>query len=134
MLCCTKSLQSCLTLHDLMEVYPARFLCPWESPGKNTGVGCCALLQGTFPTHGLYLRHLCLLRWQVGSLPLAPLVKPNIYAGPPQFILSMEEKSVTSTCTWACRVSLKGWEWRPSPGSLAPLINIYIPLLIATIY
>ena len=25
-------------------------LCPWDSPGKNTGVGCHALLQGTFST------------------------------------------------------------------------------------
>ena len=24
-----------------------------DSPGKNTGVGCCALLQGIFPTQGL---------------------------------------------------------------------------------
>ena len=31
-------------------LYPARLLCPWDSPGKNTGVGGCALLQGTFPT------------------------------------------------------------------------------------
>ena len=28
------------------ELYPARFLCPWNYPGKNTGVGCHALLQG----------------------------------------------------------------------------------------
>ena len=27
----------------------ARFLCPWDSPGKNTGVGCHFLLQGIFP-------------------------------------------------------------------------------------
>ena len=27
-------------------------LCPWDSPGKNTGVGCRALLQGIFPTQG----------------------------------------------------------------------------------
>ena len=26
------------------------FLCPWDSPGKNTGVGCHFLLQGIFPT------------------------------------------------------------------------------------
>ena len=32
---------------------PARLLCPWDSPGKNTGVGCHALLQGIFPTQGL---------------------------------------------------------------------------------
>ena len=27
-------------------------LCPWDSPGKNTGVGCHALLQGIFLTQG----------------------------------------------------------------------------------
>ena len=31
---------------------PARFLCPWNSPGKNTGVGCHSVLQGIFPTQG----------------------------------------------------------------------------------
>ena len=34
-------------------LYPARLLCPWDSPGKRTGVGCHALLQGIFPTQGL---------------------------------------------------------------------------------
>ena len=34
---------------------PARVLCPWNSPGKNTGVDCHALLQGIFPTQGLNL-------------------------------------------------------------------------------
>ena len=29
---------------------PARLICPWDSPGKSTGVGCCALLQGIFLT------------------------------------------------------------------------------------
>jgi len=28
----------------------ARLLCPWDSPGKNTGVGYHSLLQGIFPT------------------------------------------------------------------------------------
>ena len=31
---------------------PARLLCPWNSPGKNTGVGCLSLLQGIFPIQG----------------------------------------------------------------------------------
>ena len=31
---------------------PARLLCPWDSPGKNTGVGCRVFLQGIFPTQG----------------------------------------------------------------------------------
>ena len=34
------------------ELWPARLLCPWNSPGKNTGVGCHFLLQGIFPTQG----------------------------------------------------------------------------------
>ena len=29
-----------------------RFCCPWDFPGKNTGVGCRALLQGIFLTPG----------------------------------------------------------------------------------
>ena len=31
---------------------PARLLCPWDSPGKNTAVGCHFLLQGIFLTQG----------------------------------------------------------------------------------
>ena len=31
-------------------IAPSRPLCPWNSPDKNTGVGCHALLQGIFPT------------------------------------------------------------------------------------
>ena len=38
-----------------------------DHPGKNTGVGCHALLQGIFPTQGSNLRLLHLLHWQVGS-------------------------------------------------------------------
>ena len=34
-------------------LWPTRFLCPWDSPGMNIGVGCHSLLQGIFPTQGL---------------------------------------------------------------------------------
>ena len=34
---------------------PTRLLCPWDSPGKNTGVNCYVLLQGIFLTQGLNL-------------------------------------------------------------------------------
>ena len=47
-----------------------------DSPGKNTRVGCYVLLQGIFLTQGLKLRLLCLLHWQVGTLPLEPPGKP----------------------------------------------------------
>ena len=53
-----------------------RLLCPWDSPGKNTGVGCCASLWGIFPTPGLNPRLFHLLHWQVGSLPLSYLGSP----------------------------------------------------------
>ena len=33
-------------------LYPTRLLCPWDSPGKNTGVGCHFQLQRIFPTQG----------------------------------------------------------------------------------
>ena len=48
-----------------------------DSPGKNTGVGCHALLQGIFQTQGWNPHLLCLLHWQAGSLSLAPPWKPR---------------------------------------------------------
>ena len=39
--------KSCPTLSLLWSV-PAGLLCPLDSPGKNTGVGCHFLLQGIF--------------------------------------------------------------------------------------
>ena len=53
-------------------LWPAMLLCPWDSPGKNTGVDCHALLQQIFPTQGSNLCLLRLLHWQAGSLTLAP--------------------------------------------------------------
>ena len=44
--------QSCPTLCDPMDCSLTRFLCPWDFPGKNTGVDCHFLLQGIFPTQG----------------------------------------------------------------------------------
>ena len=40
----------------------------WDFLGKNTGVGCHFLLQGSFPTQGL---NPSLLHWQAGFLPLS---------------------------------------------------------------
>ena len=68
---------ACVLSHGQLFVSPwtvsCRLLCPWDFPGKNTGVGCCFLLQRTFPTQGLNPR---LLHWQVGPLPLRPLGSP----------------------------------------------------------
>ena len=40
---------------DSVRPQPTRLPCPWDSPGKNTGVGCHSLLQGIFLTQGLNL-------------------------------------------------------------------------------
>ena len=34
------------------SLWPHGLLCPWDSPDRNTGVGCHVLLQGIFPTQG----------------------------------------------------------------------------------
>ena len=52
------------------QPFATRFFCPWNFPGKNSGVGCHFLLQGFFPTQGSNLR---LLHWQVDSLWLERL-------------------------------------------------------------
>ena len=48
-----KLLQSCPTLCDPMDCSPPGFSVHGDSPGKNTGVGYHALLQGIFLTQGL---------------------------------------------------------------------------------
>ena len=66
-----KSLQLCLTLCNPMDC---------SLPGSSvhgilqasTGVGCPFLLQGMFLTQGSNPHLLCLLHWQVNSLPLVP--------------------------------------------------------------
>ena len=57
-------------------LWPARLLCPWDSSGKNTGVGCHALLQRIFLTQGSSPHILYLLHWHVGCFPLVPPGKP----------------------------------------------------------
>ena len=55
---CAKLLQLCPTLCDPVDCSPPGFS-PWDSPGKNTGVGCHVLLQRIFLTQGL---NLCLFK------------------------------------------------------------------------
>ena len=45
--------QSCPTLHYPLDCSPPGSSVHGDFPGKNTGVGCHALLYGIFPTQGL---------------------------------------------------------------------------------
>ena len=71
----------CVCVHSVTSVMsnslwpyrlqPTRLLCPQDSPSKNTGVGCHALLQGIFLTQGLNLHLLhcrqILYHWATGE-------------------------------------------------------------------
>ena len=69
--------RSVLSDFEIRGLWPTRLLCPQDAPGKNTGVGSLALLQGVFLTLGSNPHLLCLLHHQVGFLlTLAPCGKP----------------------------------------------------------
>ena len=73
---CSQSLQSCLTVCDPMDKW---LLCPWDFPGKNTGIGCHALLQRIFLIQELNPDLLPLLVLQVDSYLLSRQGSPYIY-------------------------------------------------------
>ena len=64
----------CLILCDPMDCVLSRLLRPWDSPGKDIGVGYHALLQGLILAQESNPH---LLHWQVDSLPLSHLESPN---------------------------------------------------------
>ena len=93
-----------------MTLLTARLFHPCDSLGKNTRVGCHAL-QGIFPTQGLNLLLLCLLRWQAGSSPLAPPGKPS---------------TVVSECHCVATYRQSVWDCEFSPSILisTPLLSL----------
>ena len=87
-----KSLKSCPTLCDPVDGSPPGSSVPGNSPAKNTGGGCHALLQGIFPIQGsnpaIESRSPAL---QADSLPFEPPGKPptpppKIYGTLHQFV------------------------------------------------
>ena len=81
--CCCSIAKSCLTLCNPMVcslpdssvhgIFPARIL-EWNSPRKNTEVGCHSLLQGIFPAQG---SNLCLLHCTQILYCLSPQGSPG---------------------------------------------------------
>ena len=69
-----KSCRTLLRPHGLQPT-PWTVSCPWNSPGKNTGVVCHFLLQGNFPTQR---SNLGLPALQVDSLLTKPPGKPRV--------------------------------------------------------
>ena len=80
-------MRACQVTSVLFNSLLTRLLCPWDSPGKNTGVDCHAFLQGIFPTQGLNLHLLWLLHcrqipyhcttWEAHSLVIPAYISPH---------------------------------------------------------
>ena len=99
------SLRSC-------GLYPTRFLCPWGSPGKNTGVDGHVLLWGIFLTQGSNPLLLHLLHWQACSLPLAPLGKPK-WINNCKRINNSSHQLLYTECL--CPTKIPMWILKPNP-------------------
>ena len=99
---------SCLTVCE-PGLQPSRLLCPWDSPGKTTGMGCHFPLQGILLTQGLnpgllHCRQILFSQSHQGSInslmaiPLTQLSMPHtpqsslylISFAEPQFFLSQK--------------------------------------------
>ena len=80
-----------------------RFLWPWDSPGKNSGVGCHFLLQGSSqPKDGTCVSYVSCIG-QVGSLPLVLPRKLRCVYSLPQLnkqFLDNSRVSDFSYCSW----------------------------------
>ena len=81
---CVLSHFTCVWLLWPHGLKPIMHLYPKDSLGKNTGVGCHALLRGIFPTQGSNPRllHLLCCRWIL--CPLSHLVSPKTYVPAPE--------------------------------------------------
>ena len=86
--------------YSLWPLELARLLCPWASPGKNTGVDCHVLLQG----HGSFSFH------RVGFLLYHPILCVGIFSGGTAF-------RVTDGCGWP-------WEAEAPAGGLAKSFSL----------
>ena len=83
-----KSLQSCPTLCNPMDCSPPGS-CLWNSPGKNSGVGC-HVLQGIFPTQGSSLASPALAgRFFTTNATWEALVSPPAHL---HFLISKEKQ------------------------------------------
>ena len=97
------------TLWDPMDCSPPVSSVHGDSPGKNNGVGCQALLQEIFPTQG--------------SNPCLPHCRQILYhlsqRGSPSFFLlhweySSESPSAIQGPSHACAPGILGFDWAPS--------------------
>ena len=97
--------QSCPALCNPMDCSPP----DWDSPGKNIGVGCHALLSGIFPTQGSDsgLLHCSQILYQLSYQGSSNGHKP----------LKKEKKKKESVCQW------RGHGSEPWSGRIPPTLG-----------
>ena len=134
-LCCVYLVvQSCLTFCNPMDCSPPGSSVHEDSPGKNTRVGCHALLQGIFPTQGsnrglLHYKQILYYLSHQGSPRIlewvaCPFSRGSSWPGNQTRVSCMAGRFFTS---WVIREAQKTWkelmlDWYASSLS-APLIR-----------
>ena len=136
--------QSCLTLqpHGLQT---ARFLCPWNSPSKNTRVGCHALLRGSSqPGNRAYVSRVTrgfFTIWATREAPKRPLLlllsrfsrvqlcDPIDGSPPGSPVLGIPQ---ARTLEWVAISFSNAWEWKVKVKSLSRVRLFATPWLQPT--
>ena len=110
------------------SLQPHGLYSPWSSPGQNTGVGSCSLLQGIFPTQELNtcLSHCRQILYQLshqGSLRILEWVAYPLSKDSPRIFLTQESIQGLLSCvaggfftSWATREFSWG-NWSENPDS-----------------
>ena len=109
------------------RLQPTKLLCPWYSPGKNTGVGSYSLLQGIFPDqtcllHLLHCRRI-IYHWATGeaqvlsaaaaaakSLQSCPTMCDPIDGSQPGFPVPGNLQA--RTLEWVAISFSNAWKWK----------------------
>ena len=111
-------------LWGTLQTLVSRLLCPWASPGKNTGVGCHVLLEGIFPTQGLNLGllHCRQILYNLSFTTLASMVAQtvkNLPAMPETQIQSLGwEAPLEKEMATHSSILVQKIPWTEEPGGL----------------
>ena len=89
----------------LSQLQPTRLLYPWDSPGKNTRVGCYFLLEGIFLTQGSNLSLFCFLHCGWILYPEPPGKPPDPQ---PWEIYKLENIEKETRMGWGCNTEKYG--------------------------
>ena len=111
--------KSCPTVLWPHGLWPAKLLCPWNLPGKNTGMGCHSLLQGIFQGSNPSLLH-----WQADSFttepPRKPLTMNTLFKSNLRFLFWVKNLSLVATISGSKNPKLQTcWRISGGPGSMS---------------